>query len=340
MSARGWGLLAIVAAAALLVAAYAWLAPPPAARGAAAPASAASDETRVGRLNTVPALPFVMVRSLLPDASHGRIGIAPLSAPDGPRYITPLTCERVFYAAGHGVCLTIGTDGVRTVYAAEVFDASFEVLGRVPLTGMPSRVRVSADGKRAGVTVFEQGHSYAEKGYSTRTTILDIGTASEIADLESFAITRDGQPFRAVDFNFWGVTFTGDSNRFYATLASGGVKYLIDGDVDARTARVIGRDVECPSLSPDNTRIAYKKAFTDARGIGWTLHVLELAGRADTTLSAETRSVDDQVEWLDDGHVMYHQPSSRGADIWVLDIDGRTPPRVLVPLAYSPAVVR
>jgi hypothetical protein len=37
---------------------------------------------------------------------------------------------------------------------------------------------------------------------------------------------------------------------------------------------------------------------------------------------------------------MYHQPSSRGADIWVIGIDGGTPPRVLVPLAYSPAVVR
>ena len=158
MSARSWGLLAVVAAAALLVAAYAWLAPPPAARGSAAPAApAASDETRVGRLDAVPALPFVMVRSLISDGSHGRIGIAPLSAPDGPRYITSLTCERVFYAAGRGVCLTIGADGVRTVYAAEVFDASFEVRGRVPLTGVPSRVRVSADGKRAGVTVFDFG---------------------------------------------------------------------------------------------------------------------------------------------------------------------------------------
>jgi hypothetical protein len=37
---------------------------------------------------------------------------------------------------------------------------------------------------------------------------------------------------------------------------------------------------------------------------------------------------------------MYHQPSSSGADIWVTDIDGRTPPALLVPMAYSPAVVR
>jgi hypothetical protein len=341
MSARSLVLLAVVAAAVLLIAGYAWLASPPGSRLSAGsiPASAGEGDT-VGRLDEVPAVPFVMIRSLLPDDTHGRVGIAPLTAPGGPRYITPLRCERVFYAAGHGVCLTLGVEGVRTIYAAEIFDGSFQVRGRIPLSGVPSRVRVSPDGRRAGVTVFEEGHSYAEHGYSTRTTLLDIASASVIADLESFAVTRDGQPFRAVDFNFWGVTFTNDSNRFYATLGSGNVKYLVEGNIEARTAQVVATGVECPSLSPDNTRIAYKKAYTDPRGIGWTLHVLELATRADTALAAETRSVDDQVEWLDDGRLMYHQPSSRGADIWVIGIDGGTPPRVLVPLAYSPAVVR
>ena len=41
------------------------------------------------------------------------------------------------------------------------------------------------------------------------------------ADLESFAVTRDGKAIHAVDFNFWGVTFTRDANRFYATLGTG-----------------------------------------------------------------------------------------------------------------------
>jgi hypothetical protein len=319
----------VVVAMVGVVAAYAWLAT---ARRAIAPA--------VAHLEVPPPAPLVMVRSLLADDSHGRIGLAPLAAPGGPRYIAPLRCERVFVAAGTGVCLTIGAEGIRTVYAAEVFDASFGVRGRIALTGVPSRVRVSPDGRRAGITVFEQGHSYAEHGYSTRTSIIDTGRVTEIAELESFAVTRDGQPFRAVDFNFWGVTFSHDSNRFFATLSSGDVKYLVEGDVDARTARVVGTGVECPSLSPDNARIAYKKAYTDARGIGWTLHVRDLATGADTALTAETRSVDDQVEWLDDGHVLYHQPSSTGADIWVLAIDGRSAPTVLVPQAYSPAVVR
>lgn len=339
MSRRAVGLLAVVLATALLVATYAWLTRSPMPRRPG-PASAPATGTAPGRLDAVPPAPYVMVRSLLDDDTHGRVGIAPLSRPDGPRFIAPLTCERVFFAAGHGVCLTLGVEGMRTVYAAEVFDASFARRGRIPLTGVPSRVRVSPDGRRAGVTVFEEGHSYAEQGYSTRTTLIDTTTASAIGDLESFTVTRNGRPFKAVDFNFWGVTFARDSNRFYATLASGGVKFLIEGDVDQRGARVIGQDVECPSLSPDNARIAYKKAYTDPRGLGWTLHVLDLATRADVPLSAEVRSVDDQVEWLDDGHVLYHQPSSRGADVWVMSIDGRTPPRILVPQAYSPAVVR
>jgi hypothetical protein len=288
----------------------------------------------------MPAPPFAMVRSLIADETHGRVGIVPLSATAGPRFLTTMACERVFYAAGRGVCLTLGADGMRTTHTAEIFDSSFQVTGRVPLTGVPSRVRLSPDGRRAGVTVFEEGHSYAEQGFSTRTTLLDTTSASVIGELESFAVTRDGRPFKEVDFNFWGVTFAKDSNRFFATLASGGAKYLVEGDVDARSAHVIAADVECPSLSPDNTRIAYKKAYSDARGIGWTLHVLDLATRSDTALAAETRSVDDQVEWLDDDHVTYHLPSSRGADVWVMRTDGRTAPALLIPLAYSPAVVR
>jgi hypothetical protein len=58
-------------------------------------------------------------------------------------------------------------------------------------------------------------------------------------------------------------------------------------------------------------------------------------------LSTETRSVDDQVEWLDDNSILYHLTgSSTAADLWVLPVDGRTRPRPLLAGAYSPAVVR
>jgi hypothetical protein len=350
---RGWTFSIVVVLAVGVAAGYAWVTSGSDRRTAASSAALAVDrEASHDGLDAMTRPPFAMIRSLIADDTHGKVAVVPLSAPAGPdaqaaravaphvRLMTTLSCERVFYAAGRGVCLTLGAEGMRTTYAAEFFDASFQITGRAALTGVPSRVRLSPDGRLAGVTVFEQGHSYAEQGFSTRTTIFDAASASAIGELESFAVTRDGQPFKEVDFNFWGVTFANDNNRFYATLASSGVKYLVEGDVEARSARVVTRDVECPSLSPDNTRIAYKKAYSDARGIGWTLHVLNLETLADTALAAEERSVDDQVEWLDDEHVTYHLPSSSGADIWVMSTDGRTPPSLLIPLAYSPAVVR
>jgi hypothetical protein len=341
MNGRLRAFLAVVALAVIGVGGYAWFTSGrPTAPDTAPSVTGDPRPAAPGRLDEMPSSPFVFIRSLIADGTHGQVAVAPLTAPEGPRFFTPLTCERVFFAAGRGVCLKLGVDGMRTTYAAEVFDASFQVVGRVPLTGVPSRVRVSPDGRRAGITVFEEGHSYAESGFSTRTILIETGTAAVISDLESFAVTRDGSPFREVDFNFWGVTFAKDGNRFYATLASGGMKYLVEGDVDRRSARVIARDVECPSISPDNARVAYKKAYTGTLGIGWTLHVLDLTTLADTALDAESRSVDDQVEWLDDSHVMYHLPATRGADIWTLAIDGKTPARLLIPLAYSPAVVR
>jgi hypothetical protein len=340
MKGRVLALAAIVVGAAVFVAGYIWLMPSAMPAGQRNRPASPGGEPPIAHLATMPTAPFIMVRSLLGDDTHGLVGVVPLAAPAGPRFLTSLFCERVFYAGDRGVCLSIGVEGVRTAYTAVVFDSAFQVSGRVPLTGVPSRVRLSPDGRRAGITVFEEGHSYAEAGYATRTTIVDTQAATVLGDLESFAVTRDGRSFKEIDFNFWGVTFARDGNRFYATLSSKGVKYLVEGDVNARSARVVTEGVECPSLSPDNTRIAYKKAYSDARGIGWTLHVMDLATLSDAALTAESRSVDDQVDWLDDGHVIYHLPSSRGADIWVLDAEGHEPPRMLVPLAYSPAVVR
>jgi hypothetical protein len=197
---------------------------------------------------------------------------------------------------------------------------------------------VSPDGRRAGITVFEHGHSYAEGGFSTRTTIVDTIAGRVLGDLEQFTIFREAKPFHAADFNFWGVTFARDGNRFFATLASGGIKYLIEGNVDARAGRVVRTGVECPSLSPDNTRIAYKHIIRP--GGTWQLRVYDLRTGIETPLTSELRSVDDQVDWLDNDNVMYHITGSRGADIWVLRTDGTQPPTMLREAAYSPAVVR
>src|SRR3712207_9389101 len=42
----------------------------------------------------------------LPISNYSKVAVVPLGQPNGPRYVTSLTCERVYAAAGQGVCLT------------------------------------------------------------------------------------------------------------------------------------------------------------------------------------------------------------------------------------------
>jgi hypothetical protein len=245
-----------------------------------------------------------------------------------------LACARVYFAGGRGLCVARG-HGLTSTFQADIFGPDLKVARTVGLTGIPSRARVSPDGRYGAVTMFVAGHAYATPGsFSTQTTLINLATGSKIADLEDFTVANGERQVTAVDVNFWGVTFARDSDRFYATLATGGKTYLIEGSVSAKTAHVIHTNVECPSLSPDGTRIAYKKR-TGPKSDPWRLTVLDLATKRETPL-AEPRSVDDQVEWLDDGHVLY---AVDGA-VWTAPADGTGKPRRFLASAESPAVVR
>ena len=185
-------------------------------------------------------------------------------------------------------------------------------------------------------------HRYEDTSFSTKTTIVDMATGDEIGDLESFATWRDGKRISAKDFNFWGVTFARDSNVFYATLKTAGKTYLVRGDLGLRKVTVLKENVECPALSPDNRLIGFKKRVGTGAG-PWRFYVLDVATLAERPVEAETRSIDDQLEWLDDAHVLYgapraDRPSSR--DVWVAPIDGSGPARIYLPDAESPIVVR
>lgn len=274
------------------------------------------------------------------DTFH-RMSVASFDNPSEGAFTTGLSCERVYFGGTRGICLASSAGPSKTAWWAHTFDDRFEVIDRLPLTGEPSRVRVSPDGRLAAATVFESGHSYREIGLSTRTTIIDLTTGRSLGDLEQFKTRRDGRAVWKEDFNFWGLTFASDSDTFYATLDTDGVSHLVKGSVRARQVEMLKPGVECPSLSPDNTRIAFKKRV-GARSRGWwQLTVLRLDTMAETVVSAETRSVDDQVEWLDDRRVVYHLANgTTSADLWAVPVDNSGPPERVLVSAYSPAVVR
>jgi hypothetical protein len=275
----------------------------------------------------------LMVRAV--DPNNPRLNGRVYEVDDGKvkRRSADLACERVYYAGGRGICMGVAASGVD--YDATIFDSKLRPLDKISLTGLPSRARVSADGRYGAMTVFVTGDSYLEspRAFSTRTTIVDMSDGSEVAQLERFDVSKDGQPFDAVDFNFWGVTFAKDPNTFYATLGSGDEHYLVEGNVRERSMRVLRDGVECPSLSPDNTRIAYKSRIGDENR--WRLRVLDLDTLEDHGV-AESHSIDDQVEWLDDRRVLY------GVDhaVWTAPADGSGAPVRLIAGAGSPSVQR
>ena len=93
--------------------------------------------------------------------------------------------------------------------------------------------------------------------------------------------------------------------------------------------KVLRDGVECPSLSPDGKQIAYKSRIGHSNR--WHLRVLDVATLKDHAV-AESDSIDDQAEWLDDNTLAYDD----GPNIYTVPADGSGEPGVLVRDASSP----
>ncbi|WP_308258248.1 hypothetical protein [Saccharothrix obliqua] len=207
-------------------------------------------------------------------------------------------CARTSAAAGTEACLT-ALPGLPAMVELKVTARGREVRHELP--GIPSRLQVSPSGRMVSWTVFVSGDSYNTEGFSTRTGILDTANDELRKSIEDIPLFVAGERYRAPDLNFWGVTFTADDTRFYATAASRGRTHLVEADYRSWEARALRDNVECPSLSPDGTRLVFKKRVSPGP---WRLHVLDLRTMAETAL-AEERSVDDQAVWPDDRTVAY-----------------------------------
>lgn len=263
----------------------------------------------------------------------------PASNPSGPRTASKVKCLRFYAAAGTGVCLQSVHGPVQDTYRAVILDTRLRETARYDVPGIPSRARVSPSGRYAAWTAFVGGDSYAGTNFSTRAAIVDTRTGKLTPSLEAFRVVTDGRTYHAADVNFWGVTFAADDRTFYATLATKGRTYLVRGDLRARTLTTLHTNVECPSLSPDGTRVAYKKRVPGlSKDAPWHLYVLDLRTMRETPL-AESRSVDDQVVWRDDRTIVYALPGDYGADLYTVPSDGTGKPRRISTAAVSPAYV-
>jgi hypothetical protein len=282
------------------------------------------------------AAPFVMFRTLSPRHAFGRIAMASPSAPFDRR-LTPLSCARVQYAGGTGLCLVEETDGKAVRQVLYFFDATFARGTRLVLNGIPIRARVSPDGRLAAVTTYGEEESPEGERLASQSMLIDVASGRVLGDLRSFSVSSAADQPIVAPIDISSVAFA-DGDRFFATLSTPDRRYLVSGSVTGRRLEVIASGLANEAVSPDGKRLLVKKQ-TGARGF-WQLVVLDLDSRHEVALNQGPRSVDDQVEWLDDSHVVYHDVTEDGTGIWMLPTDGTTAARLLVADAFSPAVQR
>ncbi|MCW2142657.1 WD40-like Beta Propeller Repeat [Actinoplanes cyaneus] len=303
---------------------------------------AAAPPVPVAELATVTAEPHVVFRSTAIGDDYGKVAMVPLDNPGGPRAFTGVTCDRVYAHRDEAVCL-YSKPSLVTTYTAEILNQRWEVRAPLPLNGVPSRTRLSPDGSWAATTTFVSGHAYSSPGDFSTETLVTPSSGGKSLNLETdFTLYVDGRRTTAQNRNLWGVTFAGDGDHFYATAASGDKTWLVRGSLRDRALTTLREDAECPSLSPDGTRVAFKTRNGQPEG-QWMIAVHDLA-TGKSTLLTEKHSVDDQIEWLDDQRVLYGLPRSgsgpSASDVWVVPADGTGTPSIFVPDAWSPAVVR
>jgi hypothetical protein len=282
---------------------------------------------------SIQADPHLVFQNVIRDGNYAHVSLVSLDTPRGPRFPTGLVCERVHFAGGQGLCLA-GEHGAESRYFAVPFGNDFAPRGQIQLAGAPTYTRVSRDGVYGATSVLTAQPTEGDPEAPAQTLLLDMRTGRVVADLEEFAVTRDAAIFDAPDRDIWGVTFSPDSDRFYATLRTAGNTYLVEGSVGGRRLAVIHPNAWAPAVSPDGKRVAYAKLVSSI-GPTFRFQVLDLKTMIETPL-AESTSIDDQMEWLDDQQLLY----GLAADTWVVPADGTGTPSLFLPDGLSAAVVR
>jgi hypothetical protein len=304
---------------------------------AAAAAEREADTPRLGYEDILD-VPHVVVRNTEAGPSYGKVALIPLDDPDGPRAIVDISCERISATDAGAICLQ-RVPGVLSTYRTVFLDSRLQEIGGQDLPGLPSRARISRDGRYAAATAFVAGHAYTDAQFSTHTVITDLESGTPLGELESWTTLQGGVELTAIDRNYWGVSFVGDGPGFYATLGTGGQFLLVKGDVTTRTMEVIGISGACPSVSPDGDGIVYKRVTASGEA---NFVNMDAETRRAVPLDEE-RPVDDQASWADDENVLYtvgrDDGATAGFDVWTAPVGGGAP-ALLIADAASPSVVR
>lgn len=289
-------------------------------------------QTEVAAFN--PADIALVYVSRVPGDEYGQVGYITLT---GERGVTELECQRIDWNRGAGLCLQ-GSGVIGTGGRGVLLDGALRATSQFDIAD-PSRATVSDDGSLVAWTGFTLGHDYLAAGeFATTTQVIHPETGAVLDlefDLEPFDI--NGEEIFDNTRNFWGVTYVDDST-FYATMGLGGLASVVRGDLENGRIDVVHENASCPEISPDRSTIVAK----EQRGDAFQLVAIDVATGERRDL-AETRSVDDQVEWIDDTSIVYALPNDGGTvaqpsfDIWLLNTTDGSEPQLLVPFADSPA---
>lgn len=286
----------------------------------------------------------VLVVNRVPGDDYGRLAIR---NPDGSRELFERRCMRVHVAGERGVCLSQDQSVFAPAFRTEFFDVTKTGLPEVRsyASPLPSRARMTPDGSVASTTGFVSGSSYSDIGGETETivTIDEVNERVGLVGLVQFEVLGADSKYAAADRQFWGVSFT-SNDEFYVTGFFGDEPEVLFGSRSRRTLEPTGYLGSCPSVSPDGEHLVFKETLADGE---YGLAVVDLSTGEQWSLG-ETRSVDDQVEWLDNDTILYaiHPDGDDGTDvqpqfdIWMLDIAAGSEPELFLPAADSPAVLR
>jgi len=308
---------------------------PDAAQSSDAAPESTTSTTEVPQPSVDPADIGIAFVNRVPGEDYAKVGYVD---PQGERHITELECDRLDLNEAGGICLS-ATAGLAGTGRGLLLTPDLNPTTKFGVN-KPSRAGVSPDGAVVAWTGFSAGHSYLEVGEFATTTQLISVERGIGANLETVfnAYDVEGSLIDDIDRNYWGVSFV-DRDLFYATLGYRGQTTIVEGRVSTSRLDVVAENASCPEISPDGTKIVAK----ERRGDAFQLVLIDIESGSRRDLG-ETRSVDDQVEWLDDNNILYGMPNlDEGTeaqpvfDIYALNVDPGSAPKLIIPFADSPA---